>query len=172
MKSRIIFGSVILAASVLLPMTSYAAPFNSSSRGLRVAQEQPQTGRFQGRKQGKRGDKAQWLKQQLNLTPVQEETIKGIMEASKQQALPLMQQMRSFKQELRQLKANNASEAEIQAKKAEMKPLWEEFKKQREATMAEIRAVLTPEQQAKLDEMKQQRMQRRGGGKRFNRQAS
>ncbi|MDJ0733680.1 MAG: Spy/CpxP family protein refolding chaperone [Nostocaceae cyanobacterium] len=174
MKSRIIFSSIILAASVLLPLASQAVPLNSGSKDFRVAQEEPQSGGFQGRKKGNRGrNKAQWLKQQLNLTPAQEETIQGIIEASKQEMLPLMQQMRALKQELRQLKANNASEAEIQAKLEEIKPLRSQFKQQRQAMMAKIRAELTPEQQQKLDELKQQRQQRRDNrSKRFNRQAS
>jgi Spy/CpxP family protein refolding chaperone len=114
-----------------------------------VAQNQPGQGR------GERGKDR--MMQQLGLNAQQMQDIQAIREKYKPQMQPIMENLRQAKQEMRQLKTNNASADQIAQQQQKMQGLKKQMQDLKTASMSEIRAKLTTEQQAKFDEMKKNR---------------
>lgn len=160
MKFPILSASLLIAASTLLPMSSVAAPFNSSE-GFTVAQEQPSE--FGGRR-GMRGRKGR-LMQQLNLSTEQQENIKKIREEYKGKMQDDRQNMRQLKEEMSQLMANG-TESQIRSKHGEIQSLKQKLSDTRLEMKLEIRSELTPEQRAQMAQFKQQYRQGRRRGSR------
>jgi DNA repair ATPase RecN len=80
--------------------------------------------------------------------------IEAIQEKYKPQMQPIMENLRQAKQEMRQLKTNNASADQIAQQEQKMQGLKKQMQDIKSASMSEIRAKLTTDQQAKFDEMK------------------
>lgn len=119
----------------------------------------------------------------LDLTTEQQTQVKAILESHKPQFELLGEQMRSTLTEdqrarMKEMRKNRKaggerpSKEDRQAKMAElgisdaqmqqMRSIRQQMKTEREAVKNEISTVLTPEQQAKLEEMKSNRKGRRG----------
>jgi protein CpxP len=95
------------------------------------------------------------MKQELNLTPEQEEKMKALKEKNK----PDWEQVRSKKQALKELKANNGDPEEIEALQNEFKALKTQLM---EKHQAEMKNILTPEQQQKIEAHRAQHHKQKG----------
>jgi periplasmic protein CpxP/Spy len=93
---------------------------------------------------------------ELSLTPEQDTQIKSIREAFKEAHQGEFETMKAKKQELRELKRSGADAETIDAKRAEMKEAFAAIKEDRQRMMDDIKALLTPEQAAKLEARKQE----------------
>jgi len=164
---KTLFVSLLVACSVLLA-------------GPAVAER--------GQGQGKRGERSpeqriQHLSEKLDLTPEQVTQVKAIFESHKGELDQLREQMKStFTEEqraaMKEMRKNRKkggekpSKEDRKAKLAElgisqgqmeqMKSLGQQMKSIREGIKNEMAAVLTPEQQSKLEEMKKSRKGKRG----------
>ncbi len=95
------------------------------------------------------------MKQELNLTPEQEEKMKTLKEKNK----PDWEQVRSKKQALQALKANHGKPEEIEALQSELKALKTQLM---EKHQAEMKNILTPEQQQKMEALRAQHHKQKG----------
>src|SRR6476661_8737253 len=103
-----------------------------------VAQNQPGQGR------GERGKDR--MTQQLGLSAQQVQEIQAIREKYKPQMQPIIQNLRQAKQEMRQLKTNNASADQIAQQEQKVQGLKKQMQDLKTASMSEIRVTLTTEQ--------------------------
>ena len=163
MKMKTVSISVLLLAIVLAPMAMAAdepAPRGGQGnpgqgRGGPVGRAGMGGGDMQGRMMG-----------QLDLTEEQQKQIKSIREENKTQTQEAQQAVRKTNAVLQEAIESGSDEEILAAGKA----LGEAYGKQgvlRAQTARKIEAVLTPEQQAKMKELKAQmkvRMQQRGQG--------
>ena len=98
----------------------------------------------------------QRFEQELNLTAEQKAKIKSIRQAFRESHKAEFDAMKAKHQEMKQLKQSGADEKALAAKRQEMKSQFAGLKQDKQKMMAEIKAVLTPEQAAKLEAMKKQ----------------
>jgi len=123
-----------------------------------AAPAQPRAGRMMAR-QAVRGR----MLQALNLTDAQKQQTKALMQQARQNAQPLMTQVRANRQALAgAVKANDV--AQIHSLAAQQGDLQGQLLGVRSEARAKVYALLTPEQKAKADEMRQkvrERMQQR-----------
>jgi protein CpxP len=143
MKRFLTISAVCLAISSLVASASAQKPGPAAG-----GKDAPQGGRPGGMAMGFRGGAGMMdhLKKELNLTPAQETKIKAIMEKYR----PQMEALRkSFKP---------GDKGQID------KSFLEKFKAIRDKQNAEIRAVLTPAQQKKWDDMRSKARMRGPGG--------
>lgn len=119
---------------------------------------------------GSRGDRAEKLIEQLDLSEEQAEQIRAIREQSRAANQDLFEQSQQAREQMRSLLANGASNAELEQQHERMQALHQQMGDRRFQTMLQIREVLTPEQQQQLAELMEQRHEqfggRRGGGHR------
>jgi Spy/CpxP family protein refolding chaperone len=94
-------------------------------------------------------DSREKIKQALNLTPEQEEKIKALKEQNKS----AWEEVRTKKQALKALKETNGSPEEIEAMQTELKALKTKLM---EKHRAEMKTILTPEQQHKMEAFRAQ----------------
>jgi protein CpxP len=114
-----------------------------------AAPAQPHAGRMMGR-QAMRGK----MFQALNLTEAQKQQTKTLMQQAKQNAQPLMTQLRTNRQALAAaVKANDV--AQIHSLAAQQGNLQGQLLGIRSEARAKVYALLTPEQKAKADEMRE-----------------
>ncbi|HMO81513.1 MAG TPA: Spy/CpxP family protein refolding chaperone [Pyrinomonadaceae bacterium] len=135
--------------------------------------EGPKREGWGGKKGMKRGGKMHrgggMMFRGLDLTDAQKEQIKAFREASKPALQPLMEAMKINRQNLREARANNADEATVNALLAERRQFSVQMRAFRQSMHQQTLAILTDEQKAKLQEMKQKRTERfqnRGQGRR------
>lgn len=94
---------------------------------------------------------------QLDLTDAQKAQLKQIHENHRQALAPLREQIRTKRQELRAAsEGGTVNEAAIAQKLAEMAPLEAKMIAERARVRQESLAVLTAEQKAKLDQLREQ----------------
>ena len=120
--------------------------------------------------QGRHGDFAMMGFSQLDLTDAQKAQLKQIRENHRQSMAPVMQELRAKRQELRAgNQAGAFDEAAATAKLREIAPLEAKLLGERARLHQEMMGVLTAEQKAKLDQLKEQFKSRRAE-RRANRQ--
>lgn len=93
-----------------------------------------------------------WKK--LNLTPTQKKQIKAIRSQERPKMQPLIKQLKAGRDQLMALrKTSKFDEAKVRAIAEEQSKTLVNVIVERERVMYQIRAILTPEQRAKLDQM-------------------
>lgn len=116
------------------------------------------------------GARMERMADELGLTTAQRAEIKAIHERARDASLPAREEMRKLRQEYAAIEDKNSQRAE------EIEGLMERHRDrmqaERQRVRAEVDKVLTPEQRARHDEMREQRreqreerMERRGGGR-------
>lgn len=110
-------------------------------------------GRMTMQNHGERHDR---MMATLNLTDAQKAQIKAIHAKYEPQVKAARQAMRTQMEAARAARAKGDTAA-VRANRAQMKAAMEPMSRIHQQEMAEIRAILTPEQQAKFDTMKSQR---------------
>ena len=138
----------ILAASLIL------------SAGAALPQTQPADS--QPAEQHKRhGHGGQRMAKALNLTDAQKEQAKSIREKYRASSEDLRTQMRTFREQLKAAKeANNTAEVERLTQQREA--LFARVKESFSAQQNEFRSILTADQQAKFDQMREKHGDRQG----------
>ena len=166
MNWRTISASTILAASLLVPLSSIAASFNqsqtSSSYNVQTIAQTPNDDMPFKKRWGK-GNKEQRLQrmqQELGLDDNQTSQIKAIHEQAKQDTQGLRQEMRQAKEEMGKLMASDASDTELRQQYRKMQGIRQQLSRKRFEKKLAVRKVLTTEQRTKMAELKQQRRQR------------
>jgi periplasmic protein CpxP/Spy len=97
----------------------------------------------------------------LDLTDTQQAQIKDIISKEKPTIQPLMQQMASSRQQLQQLEGSGTfDEAKVRSVATQQAQTMTELIVQRERIKSEMMQVLTPDQKAKLAQLKTERHQR------------
>ncbi|MDJ0616963.1 MAG: Spy/CpxP family protein refolding chaperone [Calothrix sp. MO_192.B10] len=170
MNWRTISASTILAASLLVPMSSIAASFNqsqtSSSYKVQTIAQNPSNDDMPFRKRKRWGNKQQRLErmqQALGLDDNQVKEIQSIHNQAKKDTQSLRQEMKVAKQEMRQLMGSNtATDEELRQQYDKIQGIRQQLSLKRFEKKLAVRKVLTPEQRAKMAELKQQRRQRWG----------
>src|ERR1051325_6044359 len=106
---------------------------------------------------GGRGDFAMMGFHQLDLTDAQKAQLKQIHENSRQTLAPVVEQIRAKRQEIRQAsEGGTVNEALVAQKLAEIAPLEAKLIAERARVHQESLNVLTADQKAKLDQMREQ----------------
>lgn len=101
------------------------------------------------------------LAEKLDLTDAQKEQIKQITDASKTKVQPLMENMKTIRQQLKAATADGQfDEAQVQALAVQQANVSAQMIVERERTKAQIFQILTPEQQAQAKQLKEQKMER------------
>lgn len=167
MKTRILAISILLLAVIISPLAMGAE--DPAPRGPRPGFTEGRPGGAGGpgsamrMRDGMGGDR---LMQQLDLTEEQKAKIKAIQEENQAQTQQAREAIRAANQSLREAIDEGTDDQIIAAGKA----LGEAYGKEgvlRAQTQRKINAVLTPEQQVKMKELRaqmQQRMQDRPAG--------
>ena len=94
--------------------------------------------------------------EQLNLSEAQKKEIKAIREAARPNVKPLIKQLKAGREELMALrKTGKFDEAKVRAIAETQAKTLANMIVERESVLYKIRAVLTPEQRAKLDNMRE-----------------
>lgn len=177
------FKSALLAAALILPLGStlildlvsdqaaQARPnrANGSEDTTLMAQGGPGGpgghgghggGRWGGMEEG--GPRLDKMKQELGLSDAQVQQIKAIHESSKTQSQGLRDQIKAAHDQMQKLMVSGASEAQLRQQHQTLQNLMQQMGNQRFETQMKVRNVLTPAQQAKLAQLKEQRMEGRG----------
>jgi len=95
------------------------------------------------------------LADQLGMTETQRTQAKAILETSRSQAKPLAAGLKQERHQLRNLiHSGTADEAAIRAQSAKVAAVQADLAVQRAQTVKKLMALLTPEQQTKLKELK------------------
>ena len=96
----------------------------------------------------------------LNLTEEQRQKAHEIRMKGHEQIKPVFEQIKAKKQEIKEIKMSNLSEEKKQKKieplKNDLRKLKTEVRKIHEENMKEFEAILTPEQKAEFEKIKQQ----------------
>jgi protein CpxP len=101
------------------------------------------------------------MAKELQLTQQQKQQVKEIFAKNRPQAEPLMKQMHAERRALRSLvQADTIDEAAIRAQSAKIAAVEADLAVQHAHVAKEIRAILTPEQIAKQNELQAQRDKR------------
>ncbi len=101
------------------------------------------------------------MAEKLNLTDAQKEQVKQITEASRAKIKPLMENMRANHQKMETLTANGQfDEAQVQAVASEQGTISAQLIVEKERTKAQIFQILTDEQKAQTNQMKEQMKER------------
>lgn len=103
-----------------------------------------------------------WMGKELNLTDAQKAQIKSMMQAQRSSMHPLMQQMGQTRLAMLQATSNGAfDQAKITALANQQAQLQAQFTVQRESMQHQVYTqVLTADQRAKADQMRQQKISR------------
>ncbi|GFO67177.1 periplasmic protein CpxP [Geomonas limicola] len=95
------------------------------------------------------------LADKLGMSPAQRTQAKEVLDASRSQAKPLMASLKQERHQLRDLiHSGTADEAAVRAQSAKVAALQSDLAVQRAQTVRKLMALLTPEQQVKLKELK------------------
>lgn len=116
------------------------------------------------------GRRLERLSQELDLTSDQEDRIRAIYEEAKTDTADEREELRAARQQLQELLASNASEAELRQQHGIIQDLREELGDRRFEGILDVREVLTPEQRDRFVELGAERRQQRRsrfGGPRF-----
>lgn len=132
-------GVLLLAAAGPGPALAQAPGRESSMRG------------------GGRGDGELWLMiRAANLTPEQQTRVRAILSAHRKSASPLVEQLRQAQQELgtKLLAPGQVQAADLQPQLQRISQLRDQLAQDSAAAALEVRAVLTPEQLARVAQTK------------------
>jgi Spy/CpxP family protein refolding chaperone len=158
MTTRYRFLSVFLATVFLL---GSAVVFSGQGAGPMAFEPQPQFGqRFQqgpraGHRHGVRGRMSQRLIEELQLSEEQLSQIKEQRQQHRDEMQALHEQQRGLRQEMRSLlESESPSATEVGEKAIAIHNLSLQMRQEREAMQESFRALLTPEQAQRLDELK------------------
>jgi protein CpxP len=100
---------------------------------------------------------------QLDLTDAQKTQLKQIREGHQESLRPLMQEIRAKRQELRKASEGGTfDEALVRQKLAEIAPLEAKLMGEQFRIHQEMLSVLTPEQKAKMEQLREQFKSRSG----------
>lgn len=157
MKSKTL--SMLLAAGLIVPMLG----------AVTASQLQAQMGDRPEIGPHNRGDRAERLIEELDLTESQVQQIQTIRQENRDDMQALQTNLWSERETMRNLMASTASEAELRTQHETVQSLRREAADQRFENMLAIRAVLTPEQRIELNQLMQQRQEERRGMRRNNR---
>jgi Spy/CpxP family protein refolding chaperone len=117
-----------------------------------------------GKREGK-GESAQKMKAELNLTDEQLEKIKEIRKSSKGNHKEMKEQMKAARKDMKESLGNpKVSATELQAKFNKLESLKTEMSRKRFETMLSIRSQLNETQIAKFHELRQGHKKGRGRG--------
>lgn len=128
--------------------------------GASLAIAAPGEGRG-GKRHGKHGAFGQKFAEKLNLTDAQRQQIEQIRKSTRENNAPLFESFRALREEKRAAKQANDT-ARLEALKGRAEALRAQMKQVREAEKAQIVSVLTPEQKAQFEAMKNDRRGKRG----------
>lgn len=103
------------------------------------------------------------MTKELNLTEAQQTQIKGILAAEKGKIQPLMKQMHDNRLAAASNVTSNFDETQVRAQANQQAQIMSDLIVERARAKSQIYAVLTPEQQAKAQQLMQERQQRRHG---------
>ncbi|MFN3678337.1 Spy/CpxP family protein refolding chaperone [Thermosynechococcus sp.] len=95
----------------------------------------------------------------LNLTPEQRQRLQAVRKQYQGQMEQTRNQLRTAKQELRQMMSGNASEDQIRSKHQQVRQLENQLASLRFESMLAMRGILTPQQRQALATQMQQRRQ-------------
>jgi len=132
-----------------------------------IAQSTDQPGGGKGERHGHwggRGERGGMMGfSKLDLTDAQKAQLKQIRESHRQDTAPIMEQIRAKRQEIRQAnEGGTVNEALVAQKLAEIAPLEAKLMSAQARIRQEMLSVLTPEQKAKLDQLREQFKSRSG----------
>jgi protein CpxP len=115
-------------------------------------------GRGRGGHFGERGDRGGMMGfRNLDLTDAQKAQMKQIHESHSQSLRPLMEQIRTKRQEIRQASESGSfNEALVTQKLVEIAPLEAKLQGEHFRVRQEMIAILTPEQKTKLEQSREQ----------------
>ncbi len=156
---------LILLASTLTFAQSSGA---TTSEGDEIfnSTESNMMGDFHHRHHG--GRMRAYLAEQLGLTDAQKSQIKQIHQNHKETIKPLVQELRAKRQDLhKSFNADNYDEALATQKFSEMASLKAKLMGEKLKVRKEMLSVLTPEQKAKFEQLKEQFKNRRAERMRF-----
>jgi Spy/CpxP family protein refolding chaperone len=125
--------------------------------GLTVAQTAtPQPGERQGEKRrGPRGGMLERMASHLNLTEAQREQAKAAFQDAREQSQPVMEQLRTTRQELADAVKSGKTEVEIDMIARRQGELMGQLAGIQSKAMAKVYATLTPEQREKANELRE-----------------
>ncbi len=155
-RIKIMKKSLVLAAiatMILSQSISYAAT-------TPAADQQPNAKTEQTKVCPKKMPERPKLDDRLNLTEEQRQKAHEIRMKGHEQIKPVFEQIKAKKQEIKEIKMSNLSEEKKQKKieplKNDLRKLKTEVRKIHEENMKEFEAILTPEQKAEFEKIKQQ----------------
>lgn len=119
-------------------------------------------GRGGGRHGRGGGEFAERFAQKLNLTDAQQQQIRAIQESAKERNKAFFESSRETRKQFHEARKANDT-AKLESLKPAMEAQREQFRQLRQAQMAQIEAVLTPEQRAQFESIKAQPGGRRHG---------
>ncbi|WP_072623154.1 Spy/CpxP family protein refolding chaperone [Spirulina major] len=102
--------------------------------------------------------------EQLGLSDAQRSEIEAIHSQAKADSEAMRTQMQAAHEQMQTLMASDATDAALRQRHDQMQALHQEMGDRRFETMLAIRNVLTPEQRAQMQELKENRMGRQDGG--------
>ena len=166
MSTRFRFGSIFLTTLILLPSTAVFSGQGSGQSAFEPgAQAGPrfQAGPRQGRRHASRNRLSRRLVEELQLTEEQLTQIKEQRQQHREDVQGLQKQQRELRQEVRSLlQSESPSATEVGERAIAVHNLSRQIRQERENVQEAFRALLTPEQLEKLDELKENRPRRRG----------
>lgn len=140
-----------------------AAPQEIAQRGP-GGQGQGSSGDMQGRGQGPGGDRGPGMDRtppmlrfadQLGLSDAQRNEIETIHSQAQTESEALRTQLQAAHEQMHGLMASDATDAELRQRHDQMQALQQQMGDRRFETMLAIRNVLTPEQRAQMQELKE-----------------
>jgi protein CpxP len=158
-KISMLAVAVLMAGAVAVPFALSQSAGNGANNQQEKRMERRADGKFRGRRGA--GMHRRWLSR-LNLTEAQKEQMKRIGQSYRERTQSLRQELQAKRQELRQAQASGAFNESLATQKlTEMaapkaKLMGEQFKLRQE-----MLAVLTPEQKAQLEQLREQFKSRR-----------
>jgi periplasmic protein CpxP/Spy len=141
-EMRNVDTSVGLTFALVLAFSLTTAAQTSRESKQQASPDQNQTGSAGNRHRDRVGERLEWLSQHLNLTEDQKKQLKPILAG-----------------ELKQMRAVGENVSLTQDQKRE------KMKQIHEASRPQVQAILTPEQQQKFAQMKEEAKERRGDKK-------
>ncbi len=155
MKLRTI--STLAALSLAIPLAGYA--IQSQAQDYRLYETNTT---IISQRPSERRQKIERMMQQLDLTPEQTQQINTIREQSRSEYEALKPEIRANQQQMQSLLASDASNRELRQQYQQMQRLYQQMGDRRFETMLQIREVLTPEQRAKMAQLRSDSPESRG----------
>jgi Spy/CpxP family protein refolding chaperone len=125
--------------------------------GLTVAQTAapPQGQQQTGKRQARGGKMLERLAAHLNLTEAQREQAKAAFQAAREQSKPVMEQLRTTRQELADAVKSGKTEVEIDMIAKRQGELMGQLAGIHSKAMTKVHATLTPEQREKANQLRE-----------------